>query len=302
MAFIDQMFPSNFLVRFAGGSLGLFVSQSNETQRGQNAIYRTYEQGQLLNPVWGLCLGGETPRLTIGALDPKDYEGEINWVPLVNDSARIQIDALRGYNGNAFPLPSPLNARIDSASKNIYVPDQAMFYMNQSLIGPNSVYFYPSYDSYGVQCNGTKPPSVELSVEINGVDYPVNQTDLIRPRSVVSAPGYCGVGVWKSSSEEFPTDNCPGYYGFAPFKGGPTPTSTRKPRATPTDAATCLSFVTPSSTPSPTIAIGKEFQSSGADEETFAVYGRPNDQRVGLRGVKDLPPLEVSGGIYGFGG
>ncbi|KAJ1307266.1 hypothetical protein OPQ81_001379 [Rhizoctonia solani] len=319
MAFIDQMSPK-FQLRFAGGHLGLFVPQSNETRRQQNVIYRMNEQGQLLNPVWGLRLGGENPQLTIGALDPEDYEGEINWVPLVNDSSMIQIDALKGFNGNPFPLPSPLNVWIDSLSKNIYVPDLAMYMMNDSLIGPNQfINIYPSDNTkFAIRCNGTEPPSVQFSVEINGVDYPVNQTDLIRPTSLVSAAGYCNVGVMKSSETDytlgvtflrsvylayrFPTGNCPGYYGFATPKGSPTPTSRQKPRTTPTDAATCLSFVTPSSTPSPTIGISKELHPSGVSEETYAVYNQPNEQWVALRGVKDLPPLKVSGGIYSFGG
>ncbi|CAE6529852.1 unnamed protein product [Rhizoctonia solani] len=312
MAFIDQMSPK-FQLRFAGGHLGLFVPQSNETRRRQSVIYRLNEQDQLLNPVWGLRLGGENPHLTIGALDPNDYEGEINWVPLVNDSSRIQIDALKGFDGNAFPLPSPLTVWIDSLSKNIYIPDLAMYMMNDTLIGPNQFLniYPPDNTTFGVRCNGTEVPSVEFSVEINGVDYPVNQTDLIRPHSGRAAAGYCNVGVIKSVATEytlgltflrsvylayrFPTGNCPGYYGFAVPKGGPTPTSTQKPRSTPTDAATCLSFVTPSSTPTPTIAISKELQPSGTSEETYAVYGRPNDQWVGLQGVKDLPPLKVSG-------
>ncbi|CUA75878.1 putative protein YuaQ [Escherichia coli K-12] [Rhizoctonia solani] len=302
------------------GHLGLFVPQSNETRRKQSVIYRLNERDQLLNPVWGLRLGGENPQLTIGALDPNDYEGEINWVPLVNDSSRIQIDALKGYNGNAFPLPSPITAWIDTLSKNIYMPDLSMYYMNDSLIGPNQfINLYPSDSTrFAVRCNGTEPPSVEFSIEINGVDYPMNQTDLIRPTGPMAAPGYCNLGVMKSSAADytlgvtflrsvylayrFPTGSCPGYYGFAVPKGGPTPTSKQKPRTTPTDAATCLSFVTPSSTPTPTIAVSKELQPSGSSEETYPVHGRTEDQWVALRGVKDLPPLKVSGGIYGFGG
>ncbi|CAE6514824.1 unnamed protein product [Rhizoctonia solani] len=313
MAFIDQMSPK-YPLRFAGGHLGLFVPQTNETRRRQSVIYRLNERDQLLNPVWGLRLGGKNPQLAIGALDPNDYEGEINWVPLVNDSSRIQIDALKGYNGNAFPLPSPITAWIDTLSRNVYVPDLAMYYMNDTLIGPNQfINLYPTdSNKFGVRCNGTEPPSVEFSVEINGVDYPVNQTDLIRPTSMMAASGYCNVGVMKSAATDytlgvtflrsvylayrFPTGNCPGYYGFAVPKGGPTPTSIRKPRTTPTDAATCLSFVTPTSTPTPTIAISKELQPSGASEETYPVHRRVEDQWVALRGVKDLPPLKVSGG------
>ncbi|KAF8754104.1 Mitochondrial carrier [Rhizoctonia solani] len=289
MAFIDRMSPK-FQLRFAGGHLGLFVPQSNETRRKQSVLYRLNEQGQLLNPVWGLRMGGENPQLTIGALDPNDYEGEINWVPLIDDSPKIQIDALKGYNGNAFPLPSPLNASIDTR------PNQFI-----NIYPPNN-------ETFGVRCNGTETPSVEFSVEINGVDYLVNQTDLIRPTSGMAAPGYCNVGVMKSSGTEytlgvtflrsvylayrFPTGDCPGYYGFAASKGGPTPTSKQKPRTIPTDAASCLSFATPNSTPSPTISILKELQPSGVSKETYRVYGRPDDDWVPLRGVQDLPLLK----------
>ncbi|CAE6394641.1 unnamed protein product [Rhizoctonia solani] len=159
--------------------------------------------------------------------------------------------------------------------------------MNDSLIGPNQFLniYPPNNVTFGVRCNGTEAPSVEFSVVINGVDYPVNQTDLIRPTSMMAAPGYCNIGVMKSSTTEytlgvtflrsvylayrFPTGNCPGYYGFAVSKGGPTPTSKQKPKTTPTDAATCLSFATPSSTPSPTISVLKELQPSGASNETY---------------------------------
>ncbi|CAE6423419.1 unnamed protein product [Rhizoctonia solani] len=314
VSFVDQMSPDRYIgLRFAGGK---YLTK----KRVQSIIHNLNEQGQLLNPVWGLRLGGENPQLTIGALDPKDYEGEINWVPVLNDSYMIQIDALKGYNGNAFPLPSPLNVLINSVSRDIYVPDLTLYYMNESLVGPQEfINIYPRDNSrFGILCNGTKPPSVEFSVEINGIDYPVNPTDMIRPPSGFSASGFCNVGVVKSSLPDFtlgitflrsvylayrfPTGSCPGYFGFAAPKGGPTPTSTRKPRTTPTDAATCLSFVTPSSTPTPTIAVSQELERSGASEETYPVYGRPDDEWVKLRGVKELPVLKVSGGIYGFGG
>jgi hypothetical protein len=77
-------------------------------------LVRLDEQNQLLNPVWGLRLAGENPRLTIGALDPEEYEGEINWVPAVDDQPIIQVDALKGYQGNVIPANYPINATIDS--------------------------------------------------------------------------------------------------------------------------------------------------------------------------------------------
>ncbi|KEP45499.1 eukaryotic aspartyl protease, partial [Rhizoctonia solani 123E] len=199
VSFVDQMSPDRYIgLRFAGGK---YLTK----KRVQSIIHNLNEQGQLLNPVWGLRLGGENPQLTIGALDPKDYEGEINWVPVLNDSYMIQIDALKGYNGNAFPLPSPLNVLINSVSRDIYVPDLTLYYMNESLVGPQEfINIYPKDNSrFGILCNGTKPPSVEFSVEINGIDYPVNPTDMIRPPSGFSATGFCNVGVVKSSLPDF---------------------------------------------------------------------------------------------------
>lgn len=90
------------------------MPQRNETRREQSLLVRLDEQGQLLNPVWGLRLGGENPRLTIGALDPEEYEGEINWVPTINDTAMVQVDALKGYNGNTIPLDYPVSAWVDT--------------------------------------------------------------------------------------------------------------------------------------------------------------------------------------------
>jgi hypothetical protein len=103
------------------------------------------------------------------------------------------------------------------------------------------------------------------------------------------------------SAYRFPTGNCPGYWGFATPKGSTPPTSTQKPKATPSDAKTCLSFTTPSSTPTPTIVVnnGPPVPSSG---QKYSVYGRPADQQVELRGVNDLPPLKADGGIYGLMG
>lgn len=314
--FIEHM-STKFSARFTGGHLGLFVPQLNQTRRKQSVLVRMDEQGQLLNPVWGLRMGGEDPRLTIGALDPNDYQGEINWVPAVNDSAMIQVDALRGYQGNALPAEYPLNVWIDSFSKNIYIPDLDSYMLNDSLVGPQDIINInpgpPANESFGVYCDGTKKPEVQFSVEINGVDYPVNQTDLIRPHSGMAAAGFCNVGVWKSTeyvlgvtflrsvylAYRFPTGNCPGYWGFATPKGSPAPTSTQKPKVTPTDAGTCLSFTKPSSTPTPTIAVNTGLL--GSDGGKYGIYGRPDAQWVELRNANELPPLKVTGGTTAFG-
>lgn len=315
IAFIQNMSIS-FTPRFTGGQLGLFVSQLNQTRRQQSVLVRLDEQGQLLNPVWGLRMGGENPRLTIGTLDPNEYQGEINWVPAVDDQPMIQVDALKGYQGNPLPIQYPLNVWIDSFSKNIYVTDLDSYMLNTSLTGPQEIINInpPTNSSFGVLCNGTRKPEVQFSVEINGVDYPVNQTDLIRPYSLNAAAGFCNVGVRKSTeytlgitflrsvylAYRFPTGNCPGYWGFAAPKGGPAPTSTQKPRVTPTDAGTCLSFTKPSSTPTPTIAV--HIGMLGSNGKKYSIYGRPDAQGVELRNVHELPPLKATGGTSALGG
>ncbi|KAF8606416.1 acid protease [Ceratobasidium sp. AG-I] len=319
IAFIEDMGP-DFLRRFSGGHLGLFVSQFNQTLRSQSTILRLEEQGQLLNPVWGLRLAGGNGSLTIGALDPNDYEGEINWVPALGDQPMIHVDAFKGYQGNVLPLDYPVNASLDTWSMNIYLLDLDMYMMNQSYLGVDSVNIYPpSNTTFGVQCTEDQIPNVPFSVGINGVDYPVNQKDLIRFGDLFSAKGFCNVGVMKSSLDvhtlgvtflrsvylayRFPTGSCPGYWGFAALKGEATPT--QKPKTIPSDAATCLSFVAPTSTPSPSIVASSVLDKSalaGASTEKFRVYGRPVEEAVVLMGIDDLPPLRAAGGITGFGG
>ena len=95
------------------GLLGL-APTLNETLRAQNILVRLNNEGQLLNPVFGLRLGGENPTLTIGALDPNEYEGEINWVPELQDEGMIQVDAYRGYQGNILPFQYPVTAQLSS--------------------------------------------------------------------------------------------------------------------------------------------------------------------------------------------
>lgn len=316
ITFIEHM-STDYRLRYTGGQLGLFVPQLNQTRRQQSVLVRMDEQGQLLNPVWGLRIGGDNPRLTIGALDPNDYQGEINWVPAVNDSAMIQVDALRGYQGNAFQLQYPINAWLDSFTQSDHVVDLDLFMGNASLTGPQeSIALSRDNDTFFVLCNDSRTPDTEVrfSVEINGVDYLVNQTDLVRPSTSVSEPKYCAVGLVKSDvyalgvtflrsvylAYRFPTGNCPGYWGFAIRKGGPAPTSTQKPKVTPTDAATCLSFTNPSSTPTPTIATHTGL--FGSNGEKYSIYGQSTEQWVELRNVDELPPLKVNGGTSLFGG
>ncbi|KAG8795753.1 hypothetical protein FRC12_010194 [Ceratobasidium sp. 428] len=167
LVFINQM-SSDFFPRFSGGKSNR--PQATRVWRTQSIFARLNDQGQLLNPIWGLRLGGDNPQLTIGALDPNDYEGEINWVPAVGDEPVIQADAWKGYQGNVIPATYPINVTLDTFSKNIYLPELDVFMMNDTLTGPQGAIHIepPDNITFGLSCNGTKLPIIDFSVEING--------------------------------------------------------------------------------------------------------------------------------------
>jgi hypothetical protein len=102
----------NMTPRLQNGNLGVFVDNSNSTMQSQSYFTHLWENGKLLNPVIGMRFNPENPKLTIGALDPADYEGEINWVQMEtpNESWNLlnvfKIDGFKGYNGSFFPYGS----------------------------------------------------------------------------------------------------------------------------------------------------------------------------------------------------
>jgi hypothetical protein len=86
------------------GRLGLFPNPLNVTAASQHFLLQMYQSGQLLNPVVGMRFDSMNPKITIGALDPNDYQGHINWVPLTTPNATwtfqntFMIDRSKGYN------------------------------------------------------------------------------------------------------------------------------------------------------------------------------------------------------------
>jgi hypothetical protein len=102
------------------GRLGLFPDPLNVTAASQHFLLQMYRSGQLLNPVIGMRFDPMNPKITIGALDPNDYQGHINWVPLTipNSTWTFQntfmIDGLKGYNGSFLPESENLLAVLDS--------------------------------------------------------------------------------------------------------------------------------------------------------------------------------------------
>jgi hypothetical protein len=102
----------NMTPHLQNGNLGLFVDNINSTVESLSYFSQLWNTGKLLNPVIGMRFFPENPKLTIGALDPADYEGEINWVQMEtpNESWDLlnafKIDGFKGYNGSFFPYGS----------------------------------------------------------------------------------------------------------------------------------------------------------------------------------------------------
>lgn len=115
----------NYSARFADGHLGLFVSPTNDTLRNQHPFTLLHNTGQLLNPVVGLRFGNDvnTSHMTLGALDPNDFEGTINWIqaetpePTWDGPLVVKIDGFRGYNGSFLPYGNSLFSYLDTSKR-----------------------------------------------------------------------------------------------------------------------------------------------------------------------------------------
>ncbi|TDL18274.1 acid protease [Rickenella mellea] len=272
-----ETWPTNQSI-FHSRGLGLWVDRHNTTLQQQSILKAAFDQELLLNPVIGLILNPRNPKLTIGALDPNDYVGEINWVSALDDG-QVNIDGFYGFNGSKIPWETP-TVYMDSRSFSIYVPNPKVYFVNEGYSGlPLSQLVgtlgAPSGTSeFAYVCN-TTTPTISLSVGINGVKYPVNSTDLLRPPGPFS-PGFgtCLVGISNFSSVandanghnavlgvtflrsvylayRIPTADCPAYWGFA-FLANTNASSTlvqQKPTSTPTFSDRCLNFHQPTSPP-----------------------------------------------------
>jgi hypothetical protein len=102
------------------GHLGAFVNPSNDTSSSAHIFSQLYQSGQLLNPVIGFRFDPSNPKITIGALDPADYDGNLNWVEINTPDASFDspntfgIDGLKGYNSSFIPVGNSLTANLDS--------------------------------------------------------------------------------------------------------------------------------------------------------------------------------------------
>lgn len=94
------------------GNIGLFVNNQNSSTISQSYISQLWSNGKLLNPVIGMRFNPENPKLTIGALDPADYEGEINWVQMETPDPSwdlpnvFKMDGFKGYDGSLLNIGS----------------------------------------------------------------------------------------------------------------------------------------------------------------------------------------------------
>ncbi|KAG8948708.1 hypothetical protein FRC03_000586 [Tulasnella sp. 419] len=324
---VDSL-SEQMLLRFREGLLGLAVNPKNQTTYEYSLLARLHQSANLLNPVVGLKLGGANPRLTIGALDPNDYDGEINWVERVESVQQVQttilVEALRGRDDRTLPYSYPLIGTLSTLDQQIFMPDDSVYFLNESYIGPQTVInMFPS-GGFAVGCNITlrnrawDDVYLPFSVDINGVNYPVDSKDLIRPKSGLSTNITCRTAFQNSTSAEpltlglsflrsvylayrFPTEDCPyAHYGFAYPKGANRTSATisQKPRTTPKHASQCLQLVTPTTTPSSKkVDFMRKYKYSQfgphVEQTTYEVWGRPNDARTPLIGVKELPPRAV---------
>ncbi|KAG6375191.1 aspartic peptidase domain-containing protein [Boletus reticuloceps] len=320
----DQTFANSIW----NGHLGLFLNPLNATSIAQHVLTHLYESSSLLNPVVGMRFDPANPKVTIGALDPNDYEGTINWVQLdqtpdpKGDYFNVfEFDGVKGYDGQFVPYGGNLSAALDSFFLSIALPNADTYFLNTNSTGPVPQPLGLINDTGVVQynCNSSSPaslsgppqsPYVALTATINGVDYPIDSTgNLLRPQSGASSAGFCPVGIRNRSDTaqpnvvfglpflrsvyiayRFPTDDCPGYYGFA-FPAGSNRTQSQisqTPTATPTNSARCLSLAAPTSTPTANVVLAQEALTS---KDAYTVYGEQGTAQVPLTGVNDLPKI-----------
>ncbi|TDL21184.1 acid protease [Rickenella mellea] len=313
-----ETWPIDAPITFDNGGFGLWVDAHNTTLQQRSILEAASDQGLLLNPVIGLILNPRNPKLTIGALDPNDYEGEINWVPALDDS-HVDIDGFYGFNGSRIPWETP-TAALSSVDFSVFVPNPKAYFADEGYSGQPLSQIVglldppPGTSEFAYVCN-TTTPTVSLSVGINGVRYPINSTDLLRQNGLDSpGDGTCLVGIANYSSVandinghkaalgvpflrsiylayRMPTGDCPPYWGFA-FLANTTASTTviqQKPTSTPTSSDKCLNFPRPTSPPSNTAGTSQK------NAKTFPVYGRPSHEQVPLPNVDQLgPPRLIS--------
>ncbi|KAF8656482.1 hypothetical protein AX16_002501 [Volvariella volvacea WC 439] len=298
------------------GILGLW---SNSTSDRKTLISHLWDSGALLNPVVGIRLDHDQPRMTIGALDPADYVGTINWIEVQGQTNEFAIDGLKGYDGSFIPFDADeIIATLSTLLRDIVVPPEVydQYFSNTNYHGPNLVINGTTITDCLLGNTLETLPPASFVATINGVDYPIAEQNFnwIYPSdgdgcnirmstytNLTNSEDTSGVrpvrlGLPFMSSVyiayRFPTSdspNCPAYIGFA-FPSGTNHTAgeiNQKPRLLPPLHDQCLSFILPEREPFSEIN-GSEPQferGSGA----YRVYGDSSGERqVRLVGVDEL--------------
>ncbi|KAF9233533.1 aspartic peptidase domain-containing protein [Melanogaster broomeanus] len=220
---VDQQFvnindgsSANYSSIIWNGYLGLFLSPLNATSASTHLLTRLYQSSSLLNPVIGMRFDPLHPKLTIGALDPNDYEGTINWVEMTKYPDpngdyynTFNLDGVKGYNGEFVPFGGNLTAALSSLFLSIALPNVDTYFVNENFTGPipqpglipdiGLIEYNCTSDSSSSAPSSSTPPQspyVALTASINGVDYQIDSTgNLLRPQSGISTSGYCPVGI-----------------------------------------------------------------------------------------------------------
>jgi len=327
--FVNILDGSNgsFATVIRNGHLGLFLDPLDATSIAQHLLTQLHQSSSLLNPVVGMRFDPANPKLTIGALDPNDYEGTINWVEL-NQTPDAEgdyfntfnFDGVKGYDGQFVPYTGTLSAALDSISLSISFPNADTYFnsTNSTSVPPlitsdEGLFEYDCTSNSSALTGSSDPPQspyVALTATINGVDYPIDSTgNLLRPEPEASSTGFCPVGISSRNDTappnvvlglpflrsvyvayRFPTDDCPGYYGFA-FPSGSNRTQSQisqTPTAIPTNSAQCLSLAAPTSTPVANVVLAQE---ALASKDSYAIYGGQGANQVPLMGIEDIPQI-----------
>jgi hypothetical protein len=142
-------------------------------------FHHMIEEGMLDSPVFSFYLGDLKPvgkmgyagELLLGGTNPQYYTGDINWVNLKSaDYWRIEMDSIT-MDGTAVTSPSAVTAIVDSGTSLLVGPEDAVSSIAYAL---NATANFEG--EYFVDCNQDFP---ELVVNINGVAYPLEGSDLI---------------------------------------------------------------------------------------------------------------------------
>ncbi|KAK0484710.1 hypothetical protein IW261DRAFT_1591049 [Armillaria novae-zelandiae] len=259
----------NVSAKINNGHIGLLVNIT--VPRSQRLLTKLWDNGSLLNLVVGLRLDPIKPRSTIGALDPEDYSGQLNWV---------ESEASTADFSNAIKIDG------DSKYLNIAVPPSNPYTLNDGYTGPiDLINLYPN-GGFSFLCNGTELPYVYLTVTINSVDYQVDSQDnMLHKTTMMAAHGFCNVALTNTTA-----DTKPDVILGQPFLRSANRTQdqiNQTPASTQTLSSQCLALTTPTSTPAAS-TVSKSMKSL-LQTGSYEVFGNNGEGQVALSGADDLP-------------